>query len=192
LSPDSYLLPVAELTLLRAFVRIAGRLGVSESAWDLSARSPFSDPAGGDITTSTALLPPNWQPTSSQLFVSHHPLLDLLPWPSARDKIIGIFSLPEAARPPAAAGPLALVQFAYDMEDSYEGMRVWGGDPYDAASWEVGQVLFEKWWFIFDCEIIDQSNRWRRLRGAGGLKMKSEIPRQGIDGGDAGFGLVEL
>lgn len=187
-SADSYLLPVNELTLLRAFLRIATRLGSSGSLWDLEARSPFcaakptaeptnigidiggSGPAGPD----PALLPPTWQPTASQVLVPHHPMLDFLPWPSARDRIIEVFGLPESARPPAAAGPLALVEFAYDVEDGAEGMRIWGADPFDPSSWEVGQVLFEKWWFVFDRGIVEQSNRWRALRGAGSLTMKEQ------------------
>ena len=105
--------------------------------------------------------------------MQHHPMLDFLPWPSVRDRIISIFNLPVEARPPAATGPLGLVQFAYDMEDSAEGVRIWGEDPYDDRNWEVGQVFFERWWFIFDNEIIEQSNRWRDLRGANRLKMSN-------------------
>jgi hypothetical protein len=66
---------------------------------------------------------------------------------------------------------LALLQFVYDLEDGAEGIRIWGGDPYDSTCWEVGQLLFERWWFIFDREIIEQSNRWRALRGASNLRM---------------------
>jgi hypothetical protein len=82
-----------------------------------------------------------------------------------------VFDLPEEARPSSAVGPLGLMQLVYDLEDAGEGMRIWGGDPYDAGSWEVGQVLFERWWFIFDRGIVEQSNRWRRLRGASVLKL---------------------
>ena len=34
--PDSYLLPVNELTLLRAFLRIATRIGCSTQVWDIA------------------------------------------------------------------------------------------------------------------------------------------------------------
>jgi hypothetical protein len=93
-------------------------------------------------------------------------MVDFFPWPGVRERIIGIFSLPDEARPPQAAGPLGLVNFAYDAEDGAEGIRIWGDDVYDPSSWEVGQVLFERWWFLFDRRIIETSNRWRRLRGA--------------------------
>lgn len=81
-------------------------------------------------------------------------------------------------RPSAARSPTAIVQFAYDLEDNSEGMRIWGNDPYDPTSWEVGQVLFERWWFIFDREIIEQSNMWREMRGAARLEVAKPETRQ--------------
>ncbi|KAL7933678.1 hypothetical protein V8C35DRAFT_303573 [Trichoderma chlorosporum] len=165
---DSYLLPVHELTLLRAVVRIAERIDCRQQIWNLEAVSPFSQ---GNATPSEQL-PVAWKPTASQLLVPHHPLLDFLPWPGVRDRVIHIFSMPDEMRPPNATGPLALVNFAYDFEDNSEGVRIYGGDPYDPNSWEVGQVLFERWWFIFDRGVIENSNRWRRLRGAPPLALK--------------------
>lgn len=168
--PDSYLLPVNELTLLRAFLRIAGRLGC-ESVWELTANSPFNSGTGPAADE----LPRTWRPTTSQVLVPHHPVVDLLPWPSVRDRIIGLLAMPDHARPPSARGPLAVVNFAYDMEDGAEGMRIWGGNPYDDESWEVGQVCFERWWFIFDRHVVEQSNRWRRLRGAPPLHFEGGL-----------------
>ncbi|EHK20386.1 uncharacterized protein TRIVIDRAFT_48367 [Trichoderma virens Gv29-8] len=165
---DSYLLPVHELTLLRAVMRIAERIGCRQSLWNLEAVSPFSQ----GTATPSEQLPFAWKPTASQLLVPHHPLLDFLPWPGVRDRVINIFSMPDEMRPPNATGPLALVNFAYDIEDNSEGVRIYGGDPYDPNSWEVGQVLFERWWFIFDRDVIENSNRWRRLRGAPPLALK--------------------
>ncbi|KAL7949965.1 hypothetical protein V8C42DRAFT_309093 [Trichoderma barbatum] len=166
---DSFLLPVHELTLLRAVMRIAERIGCHQQMWNLEAVSPFSQ----GVATPTEDLPIAWKPTASQLLVPHHPLLDFLPWPGVRDRVINIFSMPDAMRPPNATGPLALVNFAYDFEDNSEGVRIYGGDPYDPNSWEVGQVLFERWWFIFDRDVIENSNRWRRLRGAPPLALKA-------------------
>jgi len=164
--PDSYLLPLNELTLLRAALRIAERLN-SRSIWDLTSNSSFN------LGTSppAELLPAAWQPTVSQIIVPHHPIIDLLPWPTSRDKILDVLDLPEEARPPNARGPLALMNFVHDLEDSAEGIRIWGSDPYDAGSWELGQVAFERWWFIFDRSVVERSNYWRRLRGAPSLRI---------------------
>lgn len=81
-------------------------------------------------------------------------------------------TLPDEMRPTNAKGPLAVVNFAYDVEDDAEGVRIFGDDPYEPASWEVGQLLFERWWFLFDREVIANSNRWRRMRGAPPLRLK--------------------
>lgn len=165
--PDSYLLPVHELTILRAMLRIADRLGCKGTLWSLDALSPFNQGIG----TPADQLPVPWRPTPSQVLIPHHPLFDFLPWPSVRDKIIGILSLPDEARPRGASGPLALVNFAYDFEDNSEGVRIYGSDPYDPSCWEVGQILFQRWWFLFDRDIVENSNRWRRLRGAPPLAL---------------------
>lgn len=166
---DTYMLPVPELKLLQAFIRIA-RCFESESAmWDLNATSRFNDPEG---PAQIASLPPSWAPTLSQRTIQHHPLLDFLPWPSARDRLIAIFDLPDDVRPAGAAGgPLALAQLVYDMEDSAEGVRIWGRTPCDSTAWEIGQVIFERWWFVFDRQIVEQSNHWRSLRGAPKLRL---------------------
>ncbi|CAI6098400.1 unnamed protein product [Clonostachys chloroleuca] len=165
---DNYLLPVHELTLMRAFKRIAERIGCATSAmWELDCLSPFNQ---GTATPSDQL-PVAWRPTMAQITIPHHPMLDFMPWPSVRDRVLTMFNMPESARPPGARGPLALVNFAYDFEDNAEGVRV-GSDPYDPESWEVGQVLFERWWFLFDRGIIETSNRLRKRRGAPQLLLK--------------------
>lgn len=160
---DSYLLPVHELTILKGLMRICARLGCDTTTiWSMDCLSPFNLGLG----TPSSSLPKNWQPTASQKTVPHHPTFDLLPWPSARDKILMLLALPDEARPPVARGPMCLVNFVYALEDGSEGVRIYGDDPCDAGSWEVGQVLFERWWFLFDGEIVENSNRWRELRGA--------------------------
>ncbi|ENH73879.1 hypothetical protein FOC1_g10011199 [Fusarium oxysporum f. sp. cubense race 1] len=138
--PDSYQLPLLQLTLLKAVM--------------------------------PSLLPPSWQPTPSQVAIPHHPVFDLLPWPGVRERAIFILSLPDELRPPRAQGALAIVNFAYDVEDTAEGVRIYGDDPYDPGNWELGQVMFERWWFLFDNSIISTSNRWRRARGAPPLLLK--------------------
>ncbi|KAL9944547.1 hypothetical protein D7B24_001933 [Verticillium nonalfalfae] len=165
---DRYLLPIADLTLLRAFLSIADRLGCASELWSPTSNSPFNKGGG----TPAALLPPNFRPTPTQMQLPHHPMLDFLPWPSVRDRIISIFNMPEAMRPPGARDALAPIQFAYDLEDEAEGVRIWGGDPYDATGWEVGQTFFERWWFIFDRDVVAQSNRLREIRGAARLHLR--------------------
>jgi len=94
-----------------------------------------------------------------------------LPWPTTRDKLIQVFAQPPQLRPPAAADPMSLVQLVYDMEDSAEGIRIWGPDPFDMDSWEVGQAFFERWWWALESAIVNKSNEWRVARGAGRLRL---------------------
>jgi hypothetical protein len=167
--PDSYQMPLLQLTLLKAVMRIADRLNLKPDLWDLAGNSAFNT----GTATPASLLPPSWQPTPSQVAIPHHPVFDLLPWPGVRERAIFILSLPDELRPPRAQGALATVNFAYDVEDTAEGVRIYGDDPYDPGNWELGQVMFERWWFLFDNSIISTSNRWRRARGAPPLLLKS-------------------
>ncbi|KAK0388558.1 hypothetical protein NLU13_4801 [Sarocladium strictum] len=166
---DTYLLPVHELKLLKALLRIAGRVGCTDNLWALETLSSFNTNTAPPYDT----LPEVWRPTAAQIMVPHHPLIDFLPWPSVRDRLLAIKSLPAEARPTSAGGDMWLLNFAYDLEDNSEGIRIYGGDPYDPESWEVGQKLFESWWFVFDRKVVERSNKWRELRGAPLLTAKS-------------------
>ncbi|KAI1336386.1 hypothetical protein F5Y15DRAFT_205493 [Xylariaceae sp. FL0016] len=106
--PDSYHLPVNELTLLKALLRIASRIRCNSSLWDLTAASPFTN--GTHMDLSTEELPLTWRPTATQKTTPHHPVIDMIPWPGVRDRILLILAMPEEARPPSAAGPMALVR----------------------------------------------------------------------------------
>jgi len=55
------------------------------------------------------------------------------------------------------------------MEDPAEGMRLAGGDPFLPDMWEVGQLVFERWWWAFEDRVVEWSNRLRQRRGKGGL-----------------------
>lgn len=162
--PDEAHLEVLELALLRGATSIASRLGVSSLIWSLDSVSPFSDPL--NAFSDYSHLPPNLRPTPLQRAEIHHPILDLLPWPTVRDKLIRVFSIPMEMRPGVAAKPTALVDFVYDIEDSAEGVRIWGDDPYSDRNWEVGEKVFKGWWWAFDTDVVERSNIMRELRGA--------------------------
>lgn len=98
-------------------------------------------------------------------------MLDLFPWPTTRDRLIQVFSIPAEFRPPAAADPLGLIGLVYDVEDSTEGMRISGTDPFAPDMWEVGQHVFKRWWWAFEGSILERSNRLRRERGVQGLVL---------------------
>ncbi|KEF58127.1 uncharacterized protein A1O9_06050 [Exophiala aquamarina CBS 119918] len=162
--PDEATLEVLELTLLRGCMMVARRIDVHEIMWSLTASSPFTDPSMAFAQYKH--LPTNLQPSMVQLTVPHHPILDILPWPAVRDRMIMILAQPPEARPPQAASPTALLDFVYDIEDSSEGVRISGSDPYSANNWEVGEKVFNSWWWIFDRDVVRRSNELRKSRGA--------------------------
>ena len=162
--PDEAHLPVVELNLLRGAMAIATRLNIGQIIWSLDSTSPFTDPSMALANFNH--LPRNLRPTRTQLSQPHHPVLDLLPWPTVRDKLIIVFSQPADIRPQTAASPTALVELVYDIEDSAEGVRIWGEDPYSDQSWEVGEKLFKNWWWALDRAVVRRSNEMRRSRGA--------------------------
>lgn len=81
--------------------------------------------------------------------------------------------MPAHLRPSSASHPMAMMNLVYDIEDPSEGMRVSGRDPFELDVWEVGQIVFERWWWAFETRVIELSNRWRRSRGQQGLVLGS-------------------
>ncbi|KAL4897381.1 hypothetical protein BDV59DRAFT_88847 [Aspergillus ambiguus] len=198
---DEKLIQIPSLAVLNAAVMMASRLKIKDALWDITATSPWyqgkrqtamqlsltpeslvsslpetsscddrQDSDQVDVDT----LPEHFRPTPSQRLIPHHPIIDLLPWPSARDRLIQVFALPVAMRPKAAQDPMGVFRFAYDMEDTGgEGFRIRGPDPFDQDSCEIGQLIFERWWWAFDPEIVEHSDRARRKRGEKGLKLQA-------------------
>ena len=162
-SDDAYL-QMSELTLMNGCMAIARRLNMQQIIWSIEATSPFADPAMSMADFNH--LPANLQPTLRQMTMPHHPVIDLLPWPAVRDRMIMVLSQPPENRPPGAASPMALVEFVYDIEDSTEGVRISGGDPLLEQNWELGEKVFKSWWWMFDRDIVRRSNELRTMRGA--------------------------
>ncbi|KAH8424239.1 uncharacterized protein LDX57_001997 [Aspergillus melleus] len=133
-----------------------------------SGHSDNPNTGSPDLTT----LPPHLQPTQTQRLIPHHPVLDLLPWPGTRDKLIQVFNLPEHLRPKNAQDPMGLMRLVYDMEDiGGEGIKVQSRDPFEAEGWEIGQVMFQRWWWAFEVGVVESSNQKRRGRGEGVLSL---------------------
>ncbi|KAB8205937.1 hypothetical protein BDV34DRAFT_95930 [Aspergillus parasiticus] len=141
------------------------------STTQTSGSSQTSD-EDGTMNTDLETLPDHLRPTRTQVLISHHPILDLLPWPTARDKLIQVFNLPVNVRPKSAQDPMGLVRLVYDMEDvGGEGIRVHSSDPFEMAGWEIGQLMFERWWWAFETDTVERSNRGRKERGEKCLEL---------------------
>ncbi len=160
---DDFSIAVPELDLLRAAYQIAGRIESSHLLFaGLQAQSVFLT---ADCSSLIPRLPKNLRPTTAQLTIPHHPLIDVLPWPAVRTRLVRMYSMPSELWPrhPSDGSESSLVRLVYDMEDG--GVRVTGGDPSDEDGWEVEQRFFDVWWWALDQSVISISDRKRALRG---------------------------
>ena len=160
---DDFHIAVPELDLLRAAYQNGGRLQSSHLLFaGLTAQSVFQS---ADCSSWMLSLPENLQPTETQLAFPHHPVIDVLPWPAVRTRLIKMYSMPSELWPrhPKDGTECSLVRMVYDMEDG--GVRVTGPDPSKETSWEVEQRFFEIWWWALDQTVINTSNKRRQLRG---------------------------
>jgi hypothetical protein len=164
---DDATMEIPVLKVLKAGLQIAKMLGCEQSMWDPTSSRVLAPIIAGNI--------PTWlQPTEAQQRIMHHPLLDILPWPSVRTKLICMFAQPVEMRPASAQDPLAVMNMVVDIDDDAEGCRVEGEDGLVGDNWEIGQAFFRNWWWALDRSIIEQSNRVRAARGAARLQYVSD------------------
>ncbi|KAF2657916.1 hypothetical protein K491DRAFT_690652 [Lophiostoma macrostomum CBS 122681] len=177
MSSDGGQLDVPIFNLMRTFATIATSLNVISHIYEPLYTHVLSP-------TPHSSLPANLHPTAAQTSIPHHPLLDTLPWPSVRDKLICMFALPSCQRPAIAQddeglGPYkGIWQIAQDLDDDRDGMRVhgnstrWGdGNELVEESWEIGELFYRNWWWALDGRVVEISNRRRKERGLGVLRL---------------------
>lgn len=111
--------------MVQAFISIGTALNVCDNLWDPCYMHvmPASAPC-------LSLMPANLQPVPAQLMIPHHPALDLLPWPSMREKLICMLALPNKLRPPIARE---------DDEGGTDGCGIWPGSDIFGNSTPAGQ-----------------------------------------------------
>ncbi|KAF2095226.1 hypothetical protein NA57DRAFT_79715 [Rhizodiscina lignyota] len=160
------LLDVPHMKVLQVSLSIARLIGCDQLLWDPAMRWTFN-PRHADR------LPLNYQPTEVQKRIPHHPMMDLLPWPSVRTKLISMFWLPVEMRHPNARDPMALMHLVGDMEDHTEGFRVEGANGLSEKEWEIGDAFFRNWWWAVDRAIIENTNTLREKRGARRLRLEA-------------------
>lgn len=127
------------LKLLQCFANTAQAMGCMELLFSHDPTVLWTMPC-----RTIPNLPENMQPTPAQISIPHHPIFDILPWPSVRSKLIFAFSLPEQQRPVIAKSATALIQLAYDVEDETDGFRL-NGSGNTVDEWEVGQLFYKNW-----------------------------------------------
>lgn len=176
---DDNVLEVPELDVLRASHAIGTRLQCVDRLLNPNSASIF---ISNDGTFTWHHLPANLQPTAAQLTLPHHPLLDILPWPKVRSKLIAMFSLPSSSRPVvesirhttrqegSGSTELTPFQLVCDLEDG--GVKIWGSDPSSEESWEVQQSFVDIWWWALDPDILRNANNRRRSRGESRIRLR--------------------
>lgn len=168
---DDRVFEVPLLNLLNAAQILAGHLHCLDRLFNLEAPSVFYKSSPSLLPWITTL-PSNLQPTPAQFALPHHPLLDLIPWPSVRTKLICVLSQTGAMVPRdhKDGSVLDFMRFVHDTDDG--GFLVRGQDPTEAACWELGSAEFARtWWWAFDGEVWTQTNAKRRSRGLPALSL---------------------
>ncbi|KAL4940839.1 hypothetical protein BDV06DRAFT_195838 [Aspergillus oleicola] len=173
---------VCNITALWA---IGAHLGVSEEeVCEDDAISPFFQPGAeasdAVIKTTQALfktLKYDLRPTKEQITISHHPFIDIFPFPTLRKNLI------------TQAGEYDEDQF---FHDTLTGLVCWGGTnigkkdrnastgkastgtPWDSRSWEAHAWFVNKWYSLLggeDGELVRQTEWWRSIRGEDAIDL---------------------
>jgi hypothetical protein len=157
-------LDVPVLKTMRTGLTIIQMLGGLDHMYDLTAKWTMG---GSDFSK----LPPSFQPTPTQLRVPHHPLLDIIPWPSLRTKLILMFAMPPDLRPPNARDPESIMQISNDMDDPADGFIVNGPSGMSDDDWEIGEAFLKNWGWAIDRDIVARTNASRARRGVPRLRL---------------------
>lgn len=160
-------LSIPVLKTMRVGLSIIQLLEGLDQVYDVSARWTMGN-------ADFSCLPPSFQPSPIQLSVPHHPMLDIIPWSSLRDKLILMYAMPPALRPKIAQDDsTSLMQLGHDYEDPTEPFVVNGSDGWSEDDWELGGAFLRNWWWAVDQEIITRTNAQRLKRGMPRLQFTS-------------------
>lgn len=168
---------IKQVLFTAACLANASALGFSsDSATCDNAESPFfrrsvsEDVAKAACLSSFNELKECLRPCVTQMMYSHHPYIDVLPFPTFRERII----------------KLAYIESPMIDEDDLgndlqnDGLICWGsslgggsvatgsGAPWDIRSWEAQPWFLRKWWILIggvEGEIYKQTQWWREMRG---------------------------
>lgn len=175
LSAD-HLLTLTHFNTMRGMLTLVLTLGVDPMLMETDLMSPFVTTVAGPklASTSVEVLPPILHPTALQKVIPHHPELDVMPFPGARDNLIRAmdrYSMHELCLDIiGVTGSLESVTeelgTEYEQNVFCTGLLLWG-DPLLPSSWEVTENFARKWaWVFTGCqEAVVSTNYWRSRRG---------------------------
>ncbi|KAH6867858.1 hypothetical protein B0T10DRAFT_524088 [Thelonectria olida] len=153
------LINLIQFNTTRALVMNARLMGVTREFMTAESRSQLSLESVHAAFHNA--LPPSLTPTNLQLTVSHHPWIDILPFPEIRDNLL--------RRDESSYNKMELCRDLRGFQavtNNCGGMIVWG-DPWDLRAWEVTEAFVLKWpWVIKDShELLESTRYWRTVRG---------------------------
>ncbi|KAI0301784.1 hypothetical protein B0F90DRAFT_244094 [Multifurca ochricompacta] len=108
-------------------------------------------------------LPASLRPTLVQRTVPHESVIDRIPHPDLRDRLILL------------RGRFNLVDCLHDFAS---GVTIHGDDVLAHANWEIGETWLRRYGFLVDPNTLNISNKWRRERGLPELRMVDIAPEQ--------------
>lgn len=170
-------LTLVRTSTLQAYLSNANAMmtiGLSIPAlYDESATSPFYRPyisasqgVEAILATYTSKVVVHLKPTALQITSFHHPWLDLIPFPTMRERLLKLLSM----TPPM----IDVMEFKSDVFLK-NGLFCWrasekngSGQPWDMRSWEAEPWFLRKWWMLMggeDADIWNQTRWWRSMRG---------------------------
>jgi hypothetical protein len=110
------------------------------------------------------------RPTATQMMHRHHPYIDVLPFPTFRERVIKLACVEEPM--------IDEDDLCADLQN--DGLVCWGsslgggssamgsGAPWDLRSWEAQPWFLKKWWILIggaEGEIYKQTQWWCEMRG---------------------------
>ena len=113
----------------------------------------------GVRVSSSPRTPVGFSPTELQSRLPHFPYIDLLPFPSMREKLLRCGEV--------------INQDKIWSDLTAGGFTVWGKTSWDKRGWEVHMDFASKWWWLMTDKVLDESNFWRMQRGEKILTIKS-------------------
>jgi hypothetical protein len=168
---------IKQVLFVAACVANASSLGLPlEGLNSASAESPFFRDSVSESAAKTACLSDfpdlktHLRPCATQLMYRHHPYIDVLPFPTFRERLIKLACAEEPM--------IDEDELCKDLEN--DGLICWGsspdggsaatgsGAPWDIRSWEAQGWFMKKWWILIggaEGEIYKQTQWWREMRG---------------------------
>ena len=180
LLPDVYRnkLTLVRTSTLNAYLTVASAAGIHIP--DLYLESTLSPFYKANATPSeveslkqihTSHMPPDLRPSASQILYPHKPWLDLLPFPTLRERALTLASM----EPPLInLGELKSDIFLNNGLFCWQASGKGSGHPWDRRSWEAEEWFLKKWWILIggeEADVVYQTRWWREIRGERKLEL---------------------